>query len=73
VRTTVDIPEESLRLAKQLSQRRGVSLGTFLGELIEQQFRSQSATSLEIAAHGFPVIHVGRPVSATEVAEHDKE
>ncbi|MDQ3782744.1 MAG: hypothetical protein M3349_07390, partial [Actinomycetota bacterium] len=70
MRTTVDLPPAVHRRARQLAERRGQSLSATIAELTTRGL-SQLDEPLEITTDpdsGFPVISIGRRITAVEVA-----
>jgi hypothetical protein len=69
MRTTVDLPPAVHRRARELAERRGQSLSTVVAELTARGL-SQLDQPLQITTHpisGFPVISVGRRVTAEDL------
>jgi hypothetical protein len=70
MRTTVDLPPAIHRRARALAERRGESLSKVIAELTARGL-SQLDEPLAITIEkdtGFPVISVGRRVTAADVA-----
>jgi hypothetical protein len=71
MRTTVDLPPAVHRRARDLAQRQGQSLSAVIAELAIRGL-AQLDEPIEVtvdAASGFPVIRVGRKVTAQDVAD----
>jgi hypothetical protein len=75
VRTTLDIDQQSYRLAKAVASQRGISLGKVVAEAIRGQFGSAEPQTDTIGRSeaGFPVLSIGRPITSIDVAELDDE
>jgi hypothetical protein len=71
MRTTLDIDQECYRLAKAVAAQKGVSLGKLVAEAIRFQYGSTNgpSTTIERSEAGFPVLTLGRPITAQDVAE----
>ena len=70
MRTTVDLPPAIHRRARALAERRGESLSKVIAELTARglsQLDEPLAITIEEAS-GFPVVSVGRRVTAADVA-----
>lgn len=71
MRTTVDLPPVVHRRARELADRRGQSLSATVAELVARglgQLGEPLAVSVD-AHSGFPVVSVGRRITAADVAE----
>lgn len=70
MRTTVDLPPAVHRQAKEIAERRGVSLSAVVAELAARGLiqLGEPATIGVDRRSGFPVVNVGRPVTSEEVA-----
>ena len=71
MRTTVDLPPAVHRRARQLAMERHQSLSTVVAELTMRGLAALGE-SLEITADprsGFPVISLGRQITAAEVTD----
>ncbi|MDO5502908.1 MAG: hypothetical protein Q4G67_07005 [Actinomycetia bacterium] len=71
MRTTVDLPPATHRRARELAEERGDSLSSTLADLVARGL-AQTDSEVELVIHsksGFPMIRVGRPISAAEVDE----
>jgi predicted transcriptional regulator len=69
MRTTIDLPPAVHQRARQLAESRGQSLSTVVAELAIRGL-SQLDEPLRITTHptsGFPVISVGRTITAEDV------
>lgn len=75
MRTTVDLPPAVHRQAKEIAERRGVSLSTVVAELAARGLihLGEPATIDVDRRSGFPVISVGRRVTAEDVAAAQDE
>lgn len=75
MRTTLDLDLRSYRLAKAIAAQKGVSLGKVVAEALLAHFGRTEAPSVELgkSAAGFPVLSIGRPVTAEDVAELEDE
>jgi hypothetical protein len=71
MRTTLDIDQQSYRLAKAVAAQKGISLGKLVAEAIRAQFGSSEVPSNTIGRSeaGFPVLSIGQPITSTDVAE----
>ncbi|MEV1293268.1 antitoxin [Pseudonocardia sp. NPDC049635] len=70
MRTTVDLPPAVHRRAKEIAERRGISLSAVVAELAARglvQFGEPAVIAVDERS-GFPVVSVGRRVSSTDVA-----
>jgi hypothetical protein len=70
MRTTVDLPTAVHRRARELAEQRGQSLSSVVAELTARglsQLDEHVAITIEQGS-GFPVISVGRRVTAADVA-----
>ncbi|HHU10164.1 MAG TPA: hypothetical protein GXZ60_09145 [Intrasporangiaceae bacterium] len=71
MRTTVDLPPAVDRRVRELAEQRGVSLSRMVAELTARGL-AQLDTTVEIELHessGFPMLRIGRRVTAAEVAD----
>lgn len=70
MRTTVELPPAVHRRARELADRRGVSLSTVLAELTARGLAQvDTPVSLRIDERtGLPVLSIGRKVTADDVA-----
>lgn len=71
MRTTVDLPPAVHRRARDLADRRGQSLSSVIADLtIRGLAQLDEPVELTVdAVSGFPVIRVGRKVTASDVAD----
>ncbi|MFN8129225.1 MAG: hypothetical protein U0R28_10540 [Candidatus Nanopelagicales bacterium] len=71
MRTTVDLPPDAHRRAKQLAAERHQSLSATLADLMIRGLASlgEPATVSTDPTTGFPVLTLGRPVTSADVAE----
>jgi hypothetical protein len=70
MRTTVDLPPAVHRQAKEIAERRGLSLSAVVAELTARgliQLGEPAAISVDERS-GFPVVSVGRRVTSEDVA-----
>ncbi|GAA4863407.1 antitoxin [Actinomycetospora straminea] len=70
MRTTVDLPPAVHRQAKEIAERRGVSLSAVVAELAARgliQLGEPAAIGVDERS-GFPVVSIGRRVTAEDVA-----
>ena len=70
MRTTVDLGEEILRVAKDLAREREQSLGRVLSDLVRQAL--QPANAFIVPPNGIPIlprIPGGRPVTSQDVKD----
>lgn len=70
MRTTVDLPPAVHRQAKEIAERRGLSLSAVIAELTARgliQLGEPAAISVDERS-GFPVVSVGRRVTLEDVA-----
>lgn len=70
MRTTVDLPPAVHRRARELAARRGTSLSSVVAELVVRglgQLDDPVVVSTDPVS-GFPVITIGCPVTADDVA-----
>lgn len=70
MRTTVDLPPAVHRRAKEIAERRGISLSAVVAELTARglvQLGEPAVIAVDERS-GFPVVSVGRRVSSTDVA-----
>ncbi len=70
MRTTVDLPPAVHRRARELADRRGTSLSSVVAELAARglgQLDDPVVVTTDPVS-GFPVITIGRPVMADDVA-----
>ncbi|PKQ31247.1 MAG: hypothetical protein CVT62_09970 [Actinobacteria bacterium HGW-Actinobacteria-2] len=70
MRTTVDLPPAVHRRARELAAQRGVSLSTVLADLTVRGL-AQLDVPVKLttdALTGFPVLSLGRKVSATQAS-----
>lgn len=70
MRTTVDLPPSVHRKAKEIAERRGLSLSAVVAELAARGLiqLGEPATIGVDERSGFPVVSVGRRVSSEDVA-----
>ena len=75
MRTTLDIDQQSYRLAKAVAAQRGISLGKVVAEAIRAQFGNSGDPSSTVGRSeaGFPVLTIGRPITSEDVAELEDE
>ena len=71
MRTTVDLEDRALKVAKAIAHKRQVSLGKVVSEAILDRYCAPetSETVLGTSAAGFPTFSTGRPITADEVKE----
>ena len=70
MRTTVDLPSAVHRQAKEIAERRGLSLSAVVAELAARgliQLGEPAVISTDERS-GFPVVSVGRRVTSEDVA-----
>ncbi len=70
MRTTVDLPPAVHRRAKEIAERRGLSLSAVIAELTARGLiqLDEPAVIATDERSGFPVVSVGRRVSSEDVA-----
>jgi hypothetical protein len=70
MRTTVDLPPAVHRRAKEIAERRGMSLSAVVAELAARGLihLGEPATIAVDERSGFPVVSVGRRVTSDDVA-----
>jgi hypothetical protein len=69
MRTTIDIPEELYRAVRSLAQDKGQSLSQTISEFVREGLSPNSGTagvSIDPVT-GFPLVHLGRPVTTEMV------
>lgn len=71
MRTTVDLPPTTHRRARELAERRGVSLSAVVADLTARGLAQvDSATELAIDdLTGLPLVRVGREITMDDVAD----
>ena len=71
MRTTLDIDQDSYRLAKAIAAQKGISMGKLVAEAIQRQYGASDTPSTEIGTSvaGFPVVTIGRPITPEDVAD----
>ncbi len=69
MRTTIDLDERALKLAKAAAHRRKVSLGRVCSEALLQIYAPEPAREavITIDSSGFPTVDIGRPITYEEV------
>lgn len=73
MRTTLDLPDNVHALVRELAHQQGKSMGTVIAELIMASQVSTRPAAEATGARGFPVISVGHPVTAEDVASLEDE
>jgi predicted transcriptional regulator len=69
MRTTVDLPPAVHRRAAELAKARGQSLSATVAELTARGLSQFEPLSIVVDEHsGFPVVSVGRRITADEVS-----
>ena len=70
MRTTVDLPPAVHRQAKEIAERRGLSLSAVIAELTARGLiqLGQQAVIGRDERSGFPVVSIGHRVTSSEVA-----
>jgi predicted transcriptional regulator len=71
MRTTVDLPEDIHTLASELAHQQRKTMSEVLTEFIRRGISSQAAP--ETARSGWPILSVGRPVTAEDVRSLEDE
>ena len=71
VRTTIDIDQQTHRLAKAIAAQKGISMGKVVAEAIRKQWGPEEPKSMVFGKSeaGFTTIDIGRPITSEEVAE----
>jgi len=72
VRTTIDLPDDIHRLARQLAHDHNRSMSEVIADLIQLGLRSPAAAP-SLNARGMPVVSVGRSVTAEDVRSLDDD
>lgn len=73
MRTTVDLPDDVLALARQLAHEQGRSMSDVLVDLVRAGMRRDGETPADRSPRGMPLVSVGRPVTADDVRSLDDE
>jgi hypothetical protein len=75
MRTTLDIDQQSYRLAKAVSAQKGISMGRVVAEAILAQYGRSEPASVQVghSEAGFPVLTIGRPITAEDVSDLENE
>jgi predicted transcriptional regulator len=72
MRTTIDLPEDLHRLARQLAHEGNRSMSDVIADLIRLGLRSRR-TKPATSVRGMPLLSVGRPVTAEDVRSLDDD
>jgi len=75
MRTTLDLDQDSYRLAKAVSSQNGISLGKVVAEAIAAHYGRPETRSTVIGRSeaGFPVLTIGHSITEEDVAELENE
>jgi hypothetical protein len=71
MRTTVDLPAAVHRRAKELAEARGLSMSVVIADLTVRGLSQldEPVTVLTDPVSGYPVVSIGRRVTAAEVSD----
>ena len=72
MRTTIDLPDDLHRLARQIAHEENRSMGDVIAELIRRGI-GQGAGDVETGVRGLPVVRLGRAVTTEDVRSLDDE
>jgi hypothetical protein len=72
VRTTIDLPDDLHRLARQLARDSNRSMGDVVAELMRLGLRGDR-TPASTGPRGMPQVSVGRPITAEDVRALDDD
>jgi hypothetical protein len=67
MRTTVDLPEDLLHLAKGIAHDTHQTMSETLVALIRRGLDQDRAGTITMGAHGLPVMRIGRPMTSEDV------
>ena len=76
MRTTLDLDEDILRVAKPMARARDTSIGRIVSELARKGLYSTRATGAGGTRNGFPVFKVGpdaRPITLADLQRAEDE
>jgi hypothetical protein len=74
MRTTVDLPDDLHAVASSLAHDRRQSLSRTIVELVRRGLENEVSASVSIdEASGWPIVHVGRPITSEDVRRIDDE
>ena len=75
MRTTLDMDDNSYRLAKAVASQRKLSVGKVVAEAIAAYYGTSEkpSTSIGRSRAGFPTVTIGRPITAEDVVEIENE
>lgn len=72
MRTTIDLPEDLHRLAREIAHARGESLSVVVATLVRRGLdRPATLTPPKKGPRGLPIVSVGRTVTAEDVRSLD--
>jgi hypothetical protein len=73
MRTTIDLPEDLHRIALSIARDRHQTLSAAVADLIRKGLGSTTAGERISERDGFPVVTVGRAITAEDVRSLDDE
>ncbi len=73
MRTTIDLPEDLHRIALSIARDRHQTLSAAVADLIRQGLGSRTGGEKTSDRDGFPVVTVGRVITAEDVRSLDDE
>jgi predicted transcriptional regulator len=72
VRTTIDLPDDLLELARELAHEQHRSMSDVIAELVRLGLR-RDRVDIATSGRGLPVVSVGRPITAEDVRSLDDD
>ena len=72
MRTTIDLPDDLHRLARQIAHEENRSMSDVIAELIRRGI-SQGTGDVATGVRGLPVVRIGRAVTSEDVRSLDDE
>jgi len=67
MRTTVDLPEDLLLLAKSIAHDTNQTMSETLVALVRRGLDQDRAGTITMGSHGLPVMRIGRPMTSEDI------
>ncbi len=67
MRTTVDLPEDLLYLAKSIAHDTRQTMSETIVALVRRGLDQDRAGTITIGSHGLPVMRIGRPMTSEDI------